>query len=162
MGNLVDGAVALARPTSPLVAINRSQLAGRIRPFVPDGDAMLLQPMHIGFAAQEPQQLIDDGFEVDFLGRDQGKAFGEVEAHLMAENRARASARTVTLLHALAQHLFQQIEILTHFREFRLEDSRLQKLTAKAYIGKAGQPAMAINGFVISGPDPGAVPGAST
>ena len=45
---------------------------------------------------------------------------------------------------------------------FRRTIPHLLKLTASTYIGKAGQPAMAINDCVISGPDPGAVPGAST
>ena len=51
---------------------------------------------------------------------------------------------------------------MAHLIKFRERTRGLQNLTATAYIGKAGQPAMAINGFVISGPDPGAVPGAST
>src|SRR6201992_4407409 len=42
------------------------------------------------------------------------------------------------------------------------DSGKFGKLSPDAYIGKAGQPAMAINDCVISGPDPGAVPGAST
>ena len=88
-------------PAAPLIAIDRAQFAIRVGPFVPDGDAMLLQPMHIGLAAQEPEQLIDDGFQVHFLGGDQGKAVGQIEAHLMAEDGARAGAGAVALFHAL-------------------------------------------------------------
>ena len=55
-------------------AIDRPEIAVLVRPLVPDLDAALLQPAHIGLAAQEPQQLIDHRFEVDLLGRDQRKA----------------------------------------------------------------------------------------
>ena len=115
IGDLVDGAVAFARPGTPLRAIDRPQLAIGVGPFVPDGDAMLLQPMDIGFAAQEPEQFIDDGFQMQLLGGDQRKALGQIEAHLMAEDGARAGAGAVALFHALVQGQFHQIEILAHF-----------------------------------------------
>ena len=83
---------------------------------------MLLQPAHIGFAAQEPEQLVDDGFEMQLLGGDQRKAVGQIEAHLVAEDRARARAGAVALFHALFEDQFHQIEILAHM--FRIADSR--------------------------------------
>ena len=95
-------------------AIDRPQLAILVGPFVPDADAMLLEPMDIGFAAQEPEQFIDDGFEMHLLGGDQRKTVGQVEAHLMAEDRARAGAGAVALFHALGEHAFHQVEILAH------------------------------------------------
>ena len=63
-----------ARPGAPLLAVDRAQFAVRVRPFVPDADAVLLQPAHVGVAAQEPQQLVDDGLQVQLLGGDQRKA----------------------------------------------------------------------------------------
>src|ERR1700694_1282283 len=52
--DLIDGASVGCRPGAPLAAIDRAQLAVRIRPFVPDRDAMLAQPGDVGVAAQEP------------------------------------------------------------------------------------------------------------
>jgi hypothetical protein len=83
-------------------AIDRSEIAVRIGPFVPDGDAVLLQIADIGVAAQEPDQLVDDRFQVQLLGRDQRKALGEVEAHLVAEHRERAGAGAVVLADAVS------------------------------------------------------------
>ena len=101
------------------MAVDGPELAVRIRPFVPDGNAVLLQPAHVGLAAQEPEQLIDDRLGEKLLGGDQRKAVGQIEAHLMAEDRQRAGAGAVALLHARLQHFFHQIEILAHLQIFR-------------------------------------------
>ncbi len=39
----------------------------------------------------------------------------EVEAHLMAENRARADAGAIALFDALGKHAFHQVKILAHW-----------------------------------------------
>ena len=66
---------------------------------------MLLEPAHVGVAAQEPQQLIDDGFEVHFLGRQQGKAVRQIAAQLIAEYATRARSRAVLLVHTMFHHM---------------------------------------------------------
>ena len=107
-GNLVDMRAVGLGPAAPLHAVDRAQVAGfLVGPFVPDGAAALLQPFHIAVAAQKPQQLKDDGLQVHLLGRDQGEAFIEVEAHLVAEHaaRARARARAVGLGRAMLEHM---------------------------------------------------------
>ena len=161
----------------------------------------------VGLAAQEPQQLVDDGLDVELLRRHQRKAFVEIEPHLMAEDRERAGTGAVLLFHAGLQHFFHQVEILAHalFRvqirgdnlkpipgwrheefarssqvpRFPGEDRRPAESDGQArrragqrppslldpqrlYRACRGNSTMAINGCVISGPDPGAVPGAST
>src|SRR4051812_36077527 len=83
-----------------------------VGPLVPDRYAALLQPFHVGVAAQEPEQLVDDGFEMQLLGRQQRKAVAQAEAHLAAEHRARAGAGAVGLERAALEQLLQQIEIL--------------------------------------------------
>ena len=97
-----------------------------------------------------------------FLGGDQRKARGQIEAHLVAED----GRVPVPVRSRFSTPFFSASSIRSRywriFSGFRRRFSRLLKLTASAYIGKAGQPAMAINDCVISGPDPGAVPGAST
>ena len=62
---------------APLVSVDRPQVAVLIRPFVPDGDAVFLEVADVGVAGQEPQQFMDDGAQVQFLGRDQRKAVGQ-------------------------------------------------------------------------------------
>ena len=96
------------------MAINRSQFTRRIGPFVPDGDAMLLQPAHIGFALQEPQKLVDDRLGEQLLGGQKRKTLCQIEAHLMAEDGARAGAGPVALFHARLQHAIHKLQILAH------------------------------------------------
>ena len=45
-----------------------AELAIRAGPFVPDADAPILQPAHIGLAAQEPQKFDDDRLQMQLLG----------------------------------------------------------------------------------------------
>ena len=99
-----------------MLAVDRTEIAVGIGPFVPDGDAVLVEIFDVGVAAQEPEQLVDDGFDVQLLGGDQGKARGEIEAHLMAEHRARADTRAVALFHALGEHAVHEVEVLAHER----------------------------------------------
>ena len=67
-------------------------------------DAALLQPAHVGVAAQEPEQLVEDRLEVQLLGGEQREAVAEVEAQLPAEHRERAGAGAVGLARAALQH----------------------------------------------------------
>src|SRR5207247_1840157 len=99
-------------PMAPLVAVHRAELAVLVGPLVPDRHAALLQPAHIGFAAQEPQQLVDDRLQVQLLGGEQREAVLEREAHLAAEHRERAGPGAVRLAGAALEQLLQQVEIL--------------------------------------------------
>ena len=69
-----------------------------------------------------------------FLVVTQRKAARQIEAHLMAEDRARADAGAVALFDALGEHAFHQIEVLAHrfcgFAVAMSAESRA-KLTAK-------------------------------
>ena len=112
-------AAVAVRPAAPLMAIDRPKLAVRVRPFVPDADAVLLQPAHIGVAAQEPQQLVDDRLGEQLLGGDQRKPVRQIEAHLVTEHRKRAGAGAVALLHAGVQHALHQVQILAHGWKYR-------------------------------------------
>src|SRR4051812_15531738 len=95
----------------PLIAIDGAKLALVVGPFIPDADATLLQPFHIGVAAQEPEQLIDDGFEMQLLRREERKALREAKAQLPAEHRERAGARTVGFTGAMREHVVEQVQI---------------------------------------------------
>ena len=77
IGNLVDGAVRIlrsgSRPGTPLHAVDRAQIAVLIRPFIPDVDVMLQQPIDIRRALEEPQQLVGQPFEEHRLVVSSGK-----------------------------------------------------------------------------------------
>ena len=114
IGELVDAAAVRRRPGAPLLAVDRAEIAVLVGPFVPDGDAVLVEIFDVGFAAQEPEQFVDDRFQMQLLGGEQRKAGGKVEPHLMAEDRAGADAGAVALLHALGEHAVHEVEILAH------------------------------------------------
>ena len=97
---------------APLVTVDRAELAVFIGPFVPDLHAALLQPAHVGVAGDEPEQLVDDRLQVQFLGREQREAPGEVEAHLRAEDRQGPGAGPVGLPGATREHMREEIEVL--------------------------------------------------
>ena len=96
------------------MAVHRAEVAVFIGPFVPDRDAVFLQVFDVGVALQKPQQFVDDGAQVAFLGGDEREAFGEVEAHLVAKHREGAGAGTVVLARAVFEHVAHQIEVMFH------------------------------------------------
>ena len=98
--DLVDVTTLVVGPRAPLVAIDMAEVAVLVRPFVPDADTVLLQILHVGVALEEPQQFVDDGLEVQFLGGEEGESVLQVEAHLMAEHADGAGAGAVFFLHA--------------------------------------------------------------
>ncbi len=65
--------------------IDGAKVARFVRPFVPDGDAILAQIADVGVALQEPEQFVDHRLQVHALGGDEREAFRQIEAHLMAE-----------------------------------------------------------------------------
>ena len=109
VGNLV-----VSCPVAPLLAVNRAEVALLVRPFVPDGYAIIAQVTDVGLAAQEPQQFMHDGFEMHTLGGEQREPVLQVQAHLVAENGARPRAGTVSLGAAVLQHMAQKVKIRLH------------------------------------------------
>ena len=113
-GNLVHRAPVRRGPRAPLLAVHRAEVALLVRPFVPDRHAVFLEVADVGVALQEPQQFVDDGLQVAFLGGDQREALCEVEAHLVAEHADRAGAGAVGFFRAVFQHVLHEIEIGSH------------------------------------------------
>ncbi len=70
---------------------------------------MLVQETDISIAPQHPNQFIDDRFEVQLLGGQQGETGLQVEAHLVAKDRARAGAGPVPPLDAMLEDITHQI-----------------------------------------------------
>src|SRR5579872_7222702 len=112
--DLIDRAAIGCRPGAPLLAVHRSELAVLVGPLVPDRHAVLVKPRDVRFAAQKPQQLVDDRAQMDLLGGDERKSLLEVEAQLAAEERQRTGAGAICLAHAVAADLAQQIEVRRH------------------------------------------------
>ena len=107
--DLVDDATVYGLPRAPLLAIYRPKVAVLVGPLVPDADAVVLEVFGVGAALQEPQQFMDDGFEVALLGGDQRKTFGEIETHLIAEHAGRASAGAVGFVGPVRLDVLHQI-----------------------------------------------------
>src|SRR5690606_21829216 len=77
-------------------------------------DAVFLEVGDVGIAAQEPQQFVDDRPQVQLLRRQDGEAFLEIEAHLVAEHGTRAGSGTIPPVRAVFHHVREEIEILLH------------------------------------------------
>jgi hypothetical protein len=117
LADLVDQASVRGFPAPPLLAVDRAEIAIFVGPFVPDANTVGFQVGNIGVALQEPEQLVHDGFEMELLGRRHREALGEVEAHLVAEDGARAGAGAVGLVVPVVEHVAHEIEVLLHGSE---------------------------------------------
>ncbi len=112
--DLIDDSAIGRRPGAPLGAINRAQIAILVGPLIPDADTVLFQIGGIGVAIEEPEQLVNDGTQVTFLGGDQRETLRQIEAHLMAEQGDGTSTSPIRLDGALIQDLLHQVEINPH------------------------------------------------
>ena len=113
-GDLIDGAAAGLLPGAPLLAVDRAEVAGLVRPLVPDRHAVRPQGGHVGVPREEPEQFVNDRAQVQPLGGDQREARRQVEAHLMAEHRERAGAGAVLLDGAHVEDAPEQVVISVH------------------------------------------------
>ncbi len=111
--NLVNVATIGCGPAAPLHAVYGAEVAVFAGPFVPDGDVAFFEPVVVTGAGQEPQQLLDDGAQVDLFGGDEWEAFVQVKAHLVAKHAFGAGARAVGLGNAVAVHMLHEIFVLT-------------------------------------------------
>ena len=109
---LIDFLAVRCAPVTPLIAVDRPELAVLVGPFIPDGHAALLQPVHVGVAAQEPEELIEDGLQMQLLRGEEGEAVLEAKAKLAPEHRQRPRASAIRLARAVLEHLRDEIEVL--------------------------------------------------
>ena len=114
VGDLVDAAAVRRRPGAPLRSIDRAEIAIGVGPFVPDRNAIVFQILDVGVAFEKPQQFVNDRFQRQLLGGQHRKAGGQIEAHLMAEDRQGAGAGAVMLFRAVSENPFEQVVILIH------------------------------------------------
>ena len=115
---LVDAVAVGTAPRAPLLAVHGSEVAVGVGPLVPDGNTVVVQVLYVGVAFQEPQQLVDNGAQVQFLSGEQRETLVEVETHLVAEHAAGARARAVHLVGAVVHHMTEQVKVLFHVFRF--------------------------------------------
>ena len=113
-GDLIVCPPVRSFPGAPLLAVDGTEIAVRVGPFVPDGNAVRLEVGDVGVAAQEPDQFAHDRFEMEPFRGDERKTLSEIEAKLPAEQRAHARAGAVHLDGAVIERLAHEIEIGLH------------------------------------------------
>ena len=59
-----------------------------------------MQVRNIRVAAQEPEQLVDDGAQMQFLGRNDRKTLAQIETHLIAEHAESPGTGPIIFSHA--------------------------------------------------------------
>ena len=97
------------------MAVDRSEIAVFIRPFIPDRHTMVLKILYIRISCNKPQQFIDDGLEMNFLGCQERKTFAQVITHLITEHTLGAGSGAVTFHSSVFTDMFQKFEILLHY-----------------------------------------------
>jgi hypothetical protein len=112
--DLIDVPATREGPRAPLAPVHRSEIAGLVRPLIPDRHAVLVQIADIGVAGEKPQKLVDNRLEMQLLGSQQRKAAGQIKAHLMAENGERPGPGPVGFLDAVLAHAAKQVQIVAH------------------------------------------------
>ena len=110
--DLVDAAAIDRAPITPLRAIDATEIAIGIGPFIPNSHAVLIQIFDVRVSSKEPEQFVNDRFEMEFFGGESGKTILERKASLGAEDGISSGASAVGLEFAVVQNQAEQIEIL--------------------------------------------------
>ena len=130
-------------PIAPLRAVNATEVSIRVRPFIPDRNAVLAQIADIGVAAQKPEQFVDDRSQVQLLRRENGNGFAQIETCLRSEDRERPHTRPITARLAVFPDQTEQIVILAHDEilsrqnKFRQVGTQKTKLSEKYKEGRS-------------------------
>src|SRR6266404_7064908 len=131
--DLIDARAVFAPPIAPLRAINAAEFAFFIGPFVPNAHAMLVEITNVGIAAQKPEQLVNNRFDVQLLRREQRKSHAcgtQIEARLRAEDRQCAGTGAIGARLTLLEHKPEKIMILAHAKNYRGNAIRQSKKSA--------------------------------
>src|SRR5690606_5255226 len=132
IGNLVDRTAIRPRPGAPLRAVNGPEVALLIGPFIPDPHPVFLEVADIRIARKEPEQLMNDRFQMQLLRGEDRKAFRKVKAHLVAENTVGADTGAVRLEDTVTPNGTKKIKILFHWAIFGSNHGTYSKNRAKA------------------------------
>lgn len=104
-------------PFAPLIAVNRAEFAGFVRPGVPDGGVLSKVVIDICRAFQEPEQFMQYRVEEDFFSCQKRKALTQVVFSLQAENRNCACAGAIGFEFAVFEDFADEREVLLHVVE---------------------------------------------
>ncbi len=110
--NLVDVTAVRRGPATPLHAVHGAEVAVFAGPFVPNGDVAFFEPVVVARTREEPQQLLNNGAQMNFFGGHQREAFIEVKTHLVAKHASGACASAVGLGNAMCSHVLHEIFVL--------------------------------------------------
>ncbi len=111
--NLVNVAAIGGGPAAPLHAVHGAKVAVFSCPFVPNRHIAFFQPVVVAGASQEPQQLLNDGAQVNLFGGHEREAFVQIETHLVAKHALGARAGAIGLGNTLAGHVLHEVFVLT-------------------------------------------------
>mmetsp|Transcript_59988 Transcript_59988/g.173730 ORF Transcript_59988/g.173730 Transcript_59988/m.173730 type:complete len:452 (+) Transcript_59988:330-1685(+) len=114
LGAKVPPLKAIHRAQVHLLAVRQATLVEELPRAipVPDVDALVSEVLCVRVSPHEPQELLEDAPPKDALRREQREAPLQVEAHLLAEQRPGADARTVVHVHALVDDLPDSVQVL--------------------------------------------------
>jgi len=115
--DLVDRFAVPPRPRPPLVPIDRPQFALCVGPLIPDRHAMFVEITHVRVATQKPEQLVNNGLEMQLFCGERGETVAEGKPRLGAENGISARAGAIRLELAFIEDKAEQVEVLNHLRE---------------------------------------------
>src|ERR1022692_1754182 len=121
--DLIDAHAIFTAPISPLRTVNASEISVLVCPFVPNRHAMFVEIANVGIAAQKPEQLVDDRFEMKFLRREQRESRPggtQIETRLRAEDRQCACAGAIAARLAVFENKAKEVVILPHARPLAL------------------------------------------
>ncbi len=110
--DLVNVASIGGGPAAPLNAVHGTKVAVFAGPFVPNGDVAFFEPVVVAGTCEKPQQLLNDGAQVNLFGGHQWEPFMEVKPHLVAKHALGARASAVCLGNALASHVLHEVFVL--------------------------------------------------
>ena len=99
----------VSRSRTPLIAVNVSKIAVLVGPLVPYPHTIVLQVFHVCVAVEEPQELVNNRFQVQFFCGEAGESLLEVKTHLVAEHANGACAGPVFLFRALGEYSVEQV-----------------------------------------------------
>src|SRR4051794_35469325 len=116
---LINRASINGSPITPLRPIDSPKIASFIRPFIPDRNAVIVEVFYIRLPTQKPEQLVNDGFDVQLFGRQQRKPIVERKSGLSAKNRIGSCAGPVRARLSFIEHEPQKVLVLNHLpKEF--------------------------------------------
>ena len=107
--DLVDMSAIGSRPATPLMSINRPQIAVFVSPFVPNSHLVVVQVLDVCITLQKPQQFMDNRAKVKLFRRQARETLGKVVAALASKHGARSRTGTVGAIHPVFHNIFEQV-----------------------------------------------------